>query len=662
MATAVGSLFIDLAMNTAAFASDLGKAQTQLSSWAATSNRALATVVNGFRGVTAEMTGLTASAFSLKGAMLTLVGGGVIGEFIKSNLEAADSLVKHAAALGITTDTLQQYQFAAKIVGVSQDTLNSSLDKFGKNLGQLQAGTGSLYAYLTKSNPALLAQLQAVQSVDGGINLLFQSMAKMDTQQAKLALNAAAFGRGATDMVNIVRGGSDAFDELRQRAYDLGIVIGADLLQKAEGAQEQILTLEAVLRAKLMVAVIQNSEAIGNFVTALINALPAITQFVTGLLNMSLGLLDWHQHILDVQRDMIVLAGVAGEAAIAIAEIGNKNATQDMQAWADATTRAIAKVDQQLKDLHNTPQQYGPPMPSDLAGGGKIPGYVKDMKDQADAAAEATKDYNTEQNRLFSDAKKNYEQTRTPLEKYNDKLADLNSELKEGYIDQDTYNRAVEQAGEAYKTAQDKGQLWTDLMGKAIHGQITSWKDLGKAVLDYAENLLTAMATGQGSMGKNLFSTGGGLGNLLGSAGSFFGVGQLPWQTSGFSSMASSVGSFLGFHSGGTVGHSGGMMRSGINPGVFAGARRMHTGGLAGDEVPAILQKGETVLTAQQAKSRSGGGGVNVEYLDARGADSGVEQRLNMAIQALSNSIEARSVNAVRDASFRNPSLLGGRG
>jgi len=89
----------------------------------------------------------------------------------------------------------------------------------------------------------------------------------------------------------------------------------------------------------------------------------------------------------------------------------------------------------------------------------------------------------------------------------------------------------------------------------------------------------------------------------------------------------------------------------------------MHTGGVAGDEVPAILQKGEQVLTAQQAKNqKSGGGGVNVEYLDARGADSGVEQRLRMAITELSKTIEPRSVQAVRDASYRNPSLLGGRG
>jgi hypothetical protein len=49
------------------------------------------------------------------------------------------------------------------------------------------------------------------------------------------------------------------------------------------------------------------------------------------------------------------------------------------------------------------------------------------------------------------------------------------------------------------------------------------------------------------------------------------------------------------FHSGGTVGVDG-RPRSNVDPRVFIGARRMHAGGLAGDEVPAILQIGERVI------------------------------------------------------------------
>ena len=53
-------------------------------------------------------------------------------------------------------------------------------------------------------------------------------------------------------------------------------------------------------------------------------------------------------------------------------------------------------------------------------------------------------------------------------------------------------------------------------------------------------------------------------------------------------------------------------MRS-VPSSLFAGAQRFHSGGwpgLASDEVPAILQRGERVLSRREVAA--GGGGVNV--------------------------------------------------
>lgn len=63
---------------------------------------------------------------------------------------------------------------------------------------------------------------------------------------------------------------------------------------------------------------------------------------------------------------------------------------------------------------------------------------------------------------------------------------------------------------------------------------------------------------------------------------------------------ASSIAGF--FHEGGIVGSSSVRTRS-FPSSLFAGARRMHSGGVVGlqpDEVPTILQKGEAVLTKNQ--------------------------------------------------------------
>ena len=62
------------------------------------------------------------------------------------------------------------------------------------------------------------------------------------------------------------------------------------------------------------------------------------------------------------------------------------------------------------------------------------------------------------------------------------------------------------------------------------------------------------------------------------------------------------------FHTGGLVDGGGRGMNKRVNPLVFKGATRYHSGGIAGlapNEVPAILQKGEEVLTADNPRHRN---------------------------------------------------------
>ena len=66
---------------------------------------------------------------------------------------------------------------------------------------------------------------------------------------------------------------------------------------------------------------------------------------------------------------------------------------------------------------------------------------------------------------------------------------------------------------------------------------------------------------------------------------------------------------------------------------AFAGAPRMHSGGWAGikpDEVPAILQRGERVLSHREAQTYGAGGGVNVTIM-ARDAESFRQSRTQVA-------------------------------
>jgi lambda family phage tail tape measure protein len=96
-----------------------------------------------------------------------------------------------------------------------------------------------------------------------------------------------------------------------------------------------------------------------------------------------------------------------------------------------------------------------------------------------------------------------------------------------------------------------------------------------------------------------------GLGNL-----DMFNFSQTPAITNKPRSPSSK---FQTKHSGGLVGE-GNTFKS-ANPAVFNNAPKYHNGGIAGDEVPAILQRGEGVFTKDQMKAM---GGTNVQIIDQR--------------------------------------------
>jgi lambda family phage tail tape measure protein len=79
-------------------------------------------------------------------------------------------------------------------------------------------------------------------------------------------------------------------------------------------------------------------------------------------------------------------------------------------------------------------------------------------------------------------------------------------------------------------------------------------------------------------------------------------------------------------HSGGIVGTSEGSGSRLVSASTFYGAKRYHSGGVAGDEVPTILQKGEGVFTKGQMKAMGGGSNVQI-VINNNGSKTEVQQK-----------------------------------
>jgi hypothetical protein len=127
--------------------------------------------------------------------------------------------------------------------------------------------------------------------------------------------------------------------------------------------------------------------------------------------------------------------------------------------------------------------------------------------------------------KLAAEGKAVFESTRTDAEKYAAEIERLRVLLQAGAIDQDTFNRAVLQAQEAFTTV---GQL-----GKQVTSSLQSgFADVFKGLVSGSTNAMDAVSKLLGKLGDlfidqafNMLFSGGGVGGGLG--GLFSGIGKL---------------------------------------------------------------------------------------------------------------------------------------
>jgi flagellum-specific peptidoglycan hydrolase FlgJ len=147
-------------------------------------------------------------------------------------------------------------------------------------------------------------------------------------------------------------------------------------------------------------------------------------------------------------------------------------------------------------------------------------------------------------------------------------------------------DQAMQQALRQSKQAQD---AMAQLMKATTAGTSQSLTSLDQNIGQLGSKAATAtpgMTSLSGSLDQMLGSLTKGMGGAGASSGGGAGLGGL------------FTGLFSLFHEGGLVGYSNTAMRA-VSPAIFAGAPRFHDG-LGDDEFPAILQRGERVLTANQ--------------------------------------------------------------
>ena len=241
-------------------------------------------------------------------------------------------------------------------------------------------------------------------------------------------------------------------------------------------------------------------------------------------------------------------------------------------------------------------------------------------------------------NELEREAQRIFESTRTEAEQYATELARLEEIKAAGLITGDTYNRQLDALAVKYNQQGDALAGLQEKLADFAAGTKNIAVGIGDAIVDAFESGSDAVAdfvkTGKLDFSSLITSF---LADMAKLAAQKYIFGPLAGMLSGALGGESIAGQALAniLHEGGSVG--GGGQRRAVHPALFAGAPRFHNGvnlGLAADEVPAILQRGERVLSRAENKAYGRQQAPMVVNFNVKDAASMRQSRAQMAADA----------------------------
>lgn len=193
-ASQIGNLSVSLTLQTAAFQRGAAQAEKR------------AQVMQGkFANISKTMSGLSASMKGIGAGLAAGVGAGAVAGLaaIANNaFQMGSALSEAASKVGVTVEALQEMRYVAQQNGVSIETMEGSLNKMTRTLGELQLQNPAT----TKTFEAL--GLSAKEFIDltptESFTKIVDALSKIEDETVRAALGNKVFGRSYSELKPIV--------------------------------------------------------------------------------------------------------------------------------------------------------------------------------------------------------------------------------------------------------------------------------------------------------------------------------------------------------------------------------------------------------------------------------------------------------------------------
>lgn len=161
-------------------------------------------------------------------------------EFGLNVVSLADDLNTLRATTNLSTDILQEFQYASAFIDVDLETMTGSLTKLTKQM--YSASTGS------KTSAEAFKTLGInIRSADGSLRPRYDvfleaidALGKIDDEATRDGLAMQVFGKSAQQLNPLIKAGSGVLQEYAQQARDVGYVLDEETLSSLNAVNDEV--------------------------------------------------------------------------------------------------------------------------------------------------------------------------------------------------------------------------------------------------------------------------------------------------------------------------------------------------------------------------------------------------------------------------------------
>lgn len=405
-------------------------------------------------------------------------GGVTIGALARDITRTADEAYKMSQTLGIAVTELQALQYAGRMSGVENDKLRQSLVQLTKNLteaGNSASHKGQIFEALGVSVRDAEGNMRSSTDV---LRDVADRFAQMEDGVTKTTLAMRLFGEDSgSTLVPLLNQGRDGISALTDEAARMGLVMSEKSAKAAEGLRDELTRASSRFRGFATQVADETLPTVYNIAVAFnrasgdvskadeqfqwLNQTLKVSAFTMFALKEHLGDLMGYMgamaHLSDDRTFFERFKGMATSPALEVYRyISGKLDEEERSRMAELT----AMREDRRREIEENIQRFvamiegiRSPIETGPARGGWD--GAEGLADVLSRIGEESRDTAANMRALMavqSEAKGIYERTRTPAEVLAAQMERYNALLDEGYINWDTYSRAVFQAQEAFES------------------------------------------------------------------------------------------------------------------------------------------------------------------------------------------------------------------